>query len=359
MGCFFSKEAEQVDIVYRYSYECEPIAGFLERAQISDASAFQMSKLSSQTVVRPPGSIGGQAFAIEECTDCDIFLTDHIASINIDECTNCRLFIGPTAGPVFLRNCVGCVCIVACQQFRTRDCSDCTLLLYAANRPIIEESRNMKIGCFSFFYFNLRAQFNAAKLSIYNNTWWNVYDFTPSNSVQSCVFLSLEEMKQVATGFRTLASVAPEYFSGDEVDICAQTSVVPYTIGKAGVDHLLDSSTPNVRLLVLFPPKFAADALKLVARCDPQTSHMHRAREILFSSDQFAQLFAFQGLKRAAGNRKMWLEGPSIGVELTVPSVDLVQTVLQEMFGKHAGDVCLDANLETADYFFERLPESV
>jgi hypothetical protein len=52
---------------------------------------FQLSRRTSELLVKYPGDINGQSFLIEECNDCDIFLLDHSAAVTIDVCHNCRV----------------------------------------------------------------------------------------------------------------------------------------------------------------------------------------------------------------------------------------------------------------------------
>lgn len=80
---------------------------------------------------------------------------------------------------IFIRNCENCQCIIACQQYRARECVDCDTLLFASTAPVVEESKNMRFGCFRFFYFNLAQQFKSVNMSVYDNKWSEVYDFTP------------------------------------------------------------------------------------------------------------------------------------------------------------------------------------
>jgi protein XRP2 len=92
---------------------------------------------------------------------------------------------------VFIRNCTDCKCIIACQQYRARECENCDTLLFASTAPVVESSKNMRFGCFRFFYFNLAHQFKAVKMSVYDNKWSEVYDFTPS-AVKNFSFLPLD-----------------------------------------------------------------------------------------------------------------------------------------------------------------------
>jgi len=132
---------------------------------------------SGEVLVKEDGTINGEQFNIEECKDCDIFLFDHIATIFIDYCENCRIFVGPVESSIFIRNCTNCNFVIACQQFRCRDCSDCRLALLCTTEPIIETSVDMQFACYDFFYFNLRDQLAKAGLKVVNNKWWQIHDF--------------------------------------------------------------------------------------------------------------------------------------------------------------------------------------
>jgi hypothetical protein len=60
--------------------------------------------------------------------------------------------------------------------------SNVSTLLYCQTEPVIEASKNVSFGCFSFAYLPLASQFVAAKLSPWDNRWSEVYDFTPNAS---------------------------------------------------------------------------------------------------------------------------------------------------------------------------------
>ncbi|KAK3726970.1 hypothetical protein QZH41_014713, partial [Actinostola sp. cb2023] len=112
--------------------------------------------------------------------DSNMYVFDHSATITIDDCTGCTMFLGPIKGSVYFRDCKDCKVVVACQQFRTRDCKKMDIFLCCTTQPIIESSSGMKFGCFQYYYPELEDQFQAADLSLYNNNWSNIHDFTPA-----------------------------------------------------------------------------------------------------------------------------------------------------------------------------------
>ena len=46
---------------------------------------------------------------------------------------------------------------VVCRQFRTRDLKDCDFALHCVTRPIIEESKDLRMACFDLDYDGLEA----------------------------------------------------------------------------------------------------------------------------------------------------------------------------------------------------------
>ncbi|OPL20514.1 hypothetical protein AM593_06874, partial [Mytilus galloprovincialis] len=104
------------------------------------------------TLGRVPGTVNGQQFLVQNCENCNIYVFDHSAAINIDDCVNCNFFLGPIKSSVFIRDCKNCKFILSCQQFRTRDCNKIDIFLCCNTQPIIEASSGMRFGCYQYFY---------------------------------------------------------------------------------------------------------------------------------------------------------------------------------------------------------------
>lgn len=95
-------------------------------------------------------------------------------------------------GSIFIRTTTESNFVIACQQFRTRECKNLQVSLFVQTQPIIEDSSNIQLGCFDFFYIGLKGiqlffsslleHFEHAELSVFNNRWSEVYDFTPSHT---------------------------------------------------------------------------------------------------------------------------------------------------------------------------------
>ncbi|XP_039250874.1 protein XRP2-like [Styela clava] len=239
MGCLFSKKSnsqpETEAPKKEYSWD--------KRTQIK-VEDFALDGLQDKTVVRLPGSIDGQQFIIQNCTNCKIFLLDYTATVTIDKCIDCQIVLGPIKGSLFFRNCKNCKCLCACQQFRTRDCSRMDIFLFCMTQPIIEASNRMKFGCYQLSHAGLEKQFADAGLEIMNNTWNSIYDFTPNpeeganwslipeeTNIDQLLTFTTERMENEDGNDSLNKSCLPEDMTLSSNSEC---SIVPMTSGERG-----------------------------------------------------------------------------------------------------------------------------
>ncbi len=67
-----------------------------DKKKSDDTSDFLIENKDDLVLVKSPGEINGNQFIIRNCTNCHIFLLDHINTITVDDCKNCKIVIGPT-----------------------------------------------------------------------------------------------------------------------------------------------------------------------------------------------------------------------------------------------------------------------
>mmetsp|Transcript_18872 Transcript_18872/g.38405 ORF Transcript_18872/g.38405 Transcript_18872/m.38405 type:complete len:434 (+) Transcript_18872:53-1354(+) len=242
---------------------------------------FQFMNEKGKVLIKEPGSVNGQPFNIGDCEDCDIYICDYIAQVQIDECKNCRIFIGPTEASIFIRNCTGCKCIMACRQYRARECVDCDTLLYASTAPVVEESKRMRFGCFRFFYFNLAQQLAEVKLSVFDNKWSEIYDFTPADGNWS--FLPLDT--KCADLMKPLSAVS-SVTTKEEEEAHGETSVVPFTVGLRSKEF-----AGQPRAFVLLMPDKYEEGLKLFSAITDKSLVIIQTKELLLDPAKAKQLF--------------------------------------------------------------------
>lgn len=182
MGCLWARPSQPNKPVEQAQEQQKPESpkqySWDKRAKV-DPKQFTVENLVGESHVRASGSVNGQQFIIQNCKDSNIYIFDHTATVSIDDCTGCKIFLGPIHTSVFVRNCSDCVIALACQQFRTRDCRKLTVFLCVTTQPIIEASTGIRLACLQCHYTNIEAHFRQAQLSVFNNNWAKVHDFTP------------------------------------------------------------------------------------------------------------------------------------------------------------------------------------
>ena len=180
--------------------------------------------------------------------NAEIFVFDNSATVTIDDCKNCVFFIAPSKGSIFIRDCTDCKAIMACQQFRSRDCKNLHVSLCCQTLPIIESTSNIHFACFQAGYFQLLGQFTAAGLSIYNNSWYKIHDFSPSKETPNYTLHKYvaNESPQWVSSFFALPTPLSEF----AVETSGDASTVPLSIGNPS------KTADGTCLVVLFHPAF-------------------------------------------------------------------------------------------------------
>ncbi|XP_055797197.1 protein XRP2 [Salvelinus fontinalis] len=326
MGCWFSKKSK------RKSPEKEPTPTTAEEKTNSSSNAnnidpcsnttedppkqyswdkrekvdpkdFMLTGLKDATVGRLPGKLNGQQFVIQDCDNCKIFVLDHSATITIDDCTNCCIVMGPVKGSVFFRDCKDIKCVVACQQFRTRDCQKMEVFLCCATQPIIEASTGMKFGCFQYYYPELAFHFKDAGLSIFNNNWSNVHDFTPVSGETNWSLLPEDTVV-----LDHVPAPDPESeFKSVRVSAEASRSIVPMT--KGGRRKESDESC----LFVFFAGDYTtANARKLIDEASGKGFVLIQTKEVSLRPEDVSRVFQ----NDAEGLLEWITNGPVTALEL-------------------------------------------
>nr|XP_032836796.1 protein XRP2 [Petromyzon marinus] len=387
MGCLFSKksskknrgegggeggEEEEEAVVEeapskKYSWD--------KREKV-DLQRFVLSGLSGTVVGRAPGSVAGQQLVVQACSDCRFFILDHSATVTVDDCVRCRLVLGPVKGSVFLRDCEDCEVLVACQQFRTRDCRGLNISLCCSTQPVIEASTALKFACYQFYYPELASQFRDAELSIFNNQWSGVHDFTPvpgernfsltadSGFVRDLLLPTAATGSTGSTGTGTgtgtgkdLPAASPGGLAGVEavesgqwaaeqwsavlrVRVSATRSVVPATLGAARRRHSDESA-----LVVFFADDYAkANARKLIDEMESRGLVLVQTKEVAMRSEDAERVFR----ERAAHLTPHLQKGPVIGLELNGDgAVESTNSVVRTLFTP-ATPVFVSASVDTA-----------
>ncbi|KAK6320737.1 hypothetical protein J4Q44_G00098440 [Coregonus suidteri] len=228
--------------------------------------------------------------------------------------------MGPVKGSVFFRDCKDIRCVVACQQFRTRDCKKMEVFLCCATQPIIEASTGMKFGCFQYYYPELAFHFKDAGLSIFNNNWSNVHDFTPVSGVTNWSLLPEDTVV-----LDHVPAPDPESeFKSVRVSAEASRSIVPMTKGGRRKDS--DESC----LFVFFAGDYTtANARKLIDEASGKGFVLVQTKEVSMRPEDVSR-----GFQNDAEGLLEWItKGPVTALELNGDGVvEACKAMSRDMF---------------------------
>lgn len=278
MGCSQAKTPDKASVGGAAAEKTSAAAKVREKLDPKD---YVISKKKDEAIVKEDGTIRGQQFNIEDCENCDIYLFDYIAQAFVDDCKHCRLFVGPVESSLFIRNCTDCDIVCACRQLRTRDCTNCKLSLFVGTEPIIETSQNMQFACFDFFYFSFRDQLEKAGLKVWNNKWWQVYDFNKNADASNWSLLPQEAVPSL------LRAAEHTSITREELEM---DRVVPLTLGSR-------PRPSEEACLVVFLPESEALVEAFLAKAKAEAWALCRTRATALTEERLRALFAFAGAK--------------------------------------------------------------
>uniref|UniRef100_A0A672QNN6 Protein XRP2 n=1 Tax=Sinocyclocheilus grahami TaxID=75366 RepID=A0A672QNN6_SINGR len=258
-----------------------------------DPKDFMLTGLKNETVGRLPGKLNGQQFVIQDC---------------------------PVKGSVFFRDCKDIKCVVACQQFRTRDCKKIDVFLCCATQPIIESSTGMKFGCYQYYYPELAFHFKDAGLSIFNNNWSNIHDFTPVSGETNW---SLLPEDAVVLEYMPLPDPESE-FKSVRISAEANRSIVPLTKGGRRTE------SEESCLFVFFAGDYTtANARKLIDETTTKGFVLIQTKEVSMRPEDVNRVF-----QNNAESLTEWItKGPVVALELNGDGVvEACRSIANEVF---------------------------
>lgn len=282
MGCLCTKSKSSTAKIKSVDSKKGEKGYSWENKESVNPKDYIIENAKDETIVRLPGSVKGQQFIIQNCENSNIYIYDHINTITVDDCNGCNVFIGPTKGSVFLRDCSECRFLIVCQQFRSRDCKLLDIFLCCATQPIIESCSDIRFGCFCYNYAPLEEQFKNACLSIFNNNWSNIHDFTPAEGERNWSLLPKDARIE---DFFPLPS--PEKLGDLQVMTDPQSSLVPQTYG------CLSRISMQYCLVVFFADGHAQNrSLSFIKELEVTDNILLRTKEVLLEEQAAERIFS-------------------------------------------------------------------
>ena len=242
---------------------------------------------------------------IDKCKNCDFYLLDNSSQIFIDSCDDCRFFIGPCSGSIFIRTSKNVKMIVACQQFRTRDCHNLEVSIFSGTRPVIESSSNVTFSCFASNYIGLAKQFHESGLSVYNNHWNVVHDFTPQGGEN---YRFSTSRSKITDWMKPLSSMPETGISKDEETENEKSCPIPPT-------KLKENAPSNV---IIFLPGRYNDAEQFLPKVVSEVIH---TKEHKFSKPEIDLIF--DKSENCSSTKQEIAKGPIIAIGTNLSSSEL------------------------------------
>lgn len=116
-------------------------------------------------------------FSFISLNRCNIRITGVLCSIRVINCNDCTIFTGPVSSSAYIENCQNCEFQLIGRQIRIHESNECKFYLHVTSRTIIEECKNLKFGCYNWFYNELDNDFVKSNIDKNVNNWNQIDDF--------------------------------------------------------------------------------------------------------------------------------------------------------------------------------------
>jgi len=125
---------------------------------------FRFKGHEGDTLRKPPGSVNGQEFHLEDLEECTVEVLDVLDRAVVANLKNCNVFLGPTQNTVFIRKCEDCSFTVAAKEIRLVASSNCTVRGFSPHPVQLDDCHHIALGDFNGGYSGLTRHFQQAGL---------------------------------------------------------------------------------------------------------------------------------------------------------------------------------------------------
>uniref|UniRef100_A0A672L9R9 Protein XRP2-like n=1 Tax=Sinocyclocheilus grahami TaxID=75366 RepID=A0A672L9R9_SINGR len=207
-------------------------------------------------------------------------------------------------------------CIIT--RFCALGCTTQFIMLH--NFTQIESSTGMKFGCYQYYYPELAFHFKDAGLSIFNNNWSNIHDFTPVSGETNW---SLLPEDAVVLEYMPLPDPESE-FKSVRISTEASRSIVPMTKGGRRTE------SEESCLFVFFAGDYTtANARKLIDEATTQGFVLIQTKEVSMRPEDVNRVF-----QNNAESLTEWItKGSVVALELNGDGVvEACRSIANEVF---------------------------
>lgn len=141
---------------------------------LPDTDDYSIRFRDGQTIAKPPGTLNGRPFVLEELTDCEVSLFDYTEQLTITGCKNTTIRCGPCSGICTISQCSSCMIAVAAYACIVTASSDVIVFLYSSSEPEVQDCSKISFAPYNLAYPRLREQFQLSNLELRKNLWSRV-----------------------------------------------------------------------------------------------------------------------------------------------------------------------------------------
>lgn len=141
------------------------------------SNTISISNKANELIRLDASDLNGKDVAIENLTQCEIFLKGVPSSIQIKNLQACILVVGPCHRSILIDQCTQCEFALACQQLRIHTSTECDFYVHITAQPIIEDCTNLRFAPYNVEYKLKNEHIQQSGLTWTRDYWNDVRDF--------------------------------------------------------------------------------------------------------------------------------------------------------------------------------------
>ena len=140
-------------------------------------NTINISNKQNQLIRLEQSDLTGKDVAIENLTQCEIFLKGIPSSLQIKNLHACILIVGPCSRSILIDQCTQCEFALACQQLRIHTSHECDFYVHITAQPIIEDCQQLRFAPYNVEYKQKNEHISQSGLNWTKDYWNDVRDF--------------------------------------------------------------------------------------------------------------------------------------------------------------------------------------
>jgi len=206
MGSCLSSKSNQADSPQQEPNP-EPKTYSWDKRETVDKTKFFVRNLKGTENALLRDDVDDLPMTIDSCEDTFIFLKGVTKTLTIDDCKNVTI-VAFSADSVYIRNSSNLKVVLACGQYRCRDCRNLELYLHCSTQPVIESSTKIQTSPLILDFDGIETILEKMKISKFNNLWSKVHDFGPVGDEDNWSTLD-NPMLELESLYSLIATVLP------------------------------------------------------------------------------------------------------------------------------------------------------